>query len=60
MINYVGPRAVFAIRQHPKRALADIKHMMAGITALTAERAALQQRVTDLENEIANLKAKQP
>jgi hypothetical protein len=49
MINYTGPRAVFAVKQHPRTALADILHMSAAVERLTAERAVLQQRVTELE-----------
>jgi hypothetical protein len=49
MINYTGPRAVFAVKQHPRTALADILHMSAAVERLTAERVVLQQRVTELE-----------
>ncbi len=49
MINYTGPRAVFAVKQHPKQALADILHMSAAVERLTAERAALHLRVAELE-----------
>ena len=58
MINYDGPRAVFAIKNHPKQALADILHLSAAVTRLTEERAVLHQRVADLETEIAYLRAR--
>lgn len=58
VINYDGPRVLFAIKQHPRQALDDIRHMIAGIATLTDERRVLQQRVMDLENEVALLRAR--
>lgn len=49
MINYDGPRACFAIRNHPQRALADIKHLSDAVERLTQERAELHTRVTELQ-----------
>jgi hypothetical protein len=52
MINYDGPKAAFAIKNHPKQALADIRHLTAAVTRLTEERAVLHQRVADIAETI--------
>ncbi len=52
MINYDGPKACFAIRNHPKKALEDIRHLSDAVERLTAERSVLHQRVADLEREL--------
>lgn len=57
MINYSGPRAVFAIKNHPKHALDDILYLTGAVARLTAERAVLSQRVADLERELLEARA---
>jgi predicted nucleic acid-binding Zn-ribbon protein len=57
MINYAGKNACFAIRNHPAKALADIRHLSDAVERLTAERAVLHQRVADLERELLEARA---
>lgn len=60
MINYAGKNACFAIRNHPAKALADIRHLSDAVERLTEERRVLQQRVSDLETQLANMRAVLP
>ena len=74
MINYDGPKAIFAIKQHPKQALADILHLRKAVSEQNDERARLlgdidslegaqlrqAARIAELETELANLRARLP
>lgn len=49
MINYDGPKASFAVRQHPKQAVEDVRRLRAAVEEQNAERARLLARIAELE-----------
>lgn len=72
VINYDGPKALFAITKHPKQVLEDVQRLRAAVAEAVTDRAALLAEIDSLrgqlrvavdlarttEDQLANLRAK--